>query len=195
MSDRRWRGPSQGGECSQSSPKGESATEQTAELVIRLNERTLIARMTAEDEQRLREFIAGGQTDLRIEPSSLDTQGHMASNEVAVDVEGHALTLRLPSAADAAALRRALAVGTLTAAVAIGGIAAANMAPPAAAPAAPDAVQAPQAAPAADLANFREQRLQSIENSPYTSAASSSSETEQAPEQGGTGSGPLEFNP
>ena len=51
-----------------------------------------------------------------------DTEGHaLAADEIFVDVEGHAMTLRLPHAADAAALKRALAVGALTATVGIGG--------------------------------------------------------------------------
>lgn len=172
--------------------------EQTAELVIRLDERTLIARMTAEDEQRLREFIASGQTDLRIEPSSLDTEGHMASDEVAVDVEGHALTLRLPTPADAAALRKALAVGTLTAAVAIGGVAAAlNQNDTSAAPAAPINDPAPAVAPAPDPALFREQRLQETMDSPYTSGDAPADQGTAPSSQTGDSdrSGPLEFNP
>ena len=167
----------------------------TAELVIRLDDRTIVARLGPEDEDRLRALIASGQTDLTIEPSNLDTEGHGLANEIAVDVEGHALTLRLPNASDAAAIRKALAVGALTAAVAVGGIAAASMAPPAQAPAAPN-VQAPQAAPAPDVATFREQRLMETLNSPYTSGAAPSEPGNAAPtEKGGSRSGPLEFNP
>lgn len=170
--------------------------DQTTQIVIRLDERTLVAHLGPEDEARLRTLIASGRTDLSIEPSSLDTEGHGLSNEIAVDVEGHALTLRLPNAADAAAVRKALAVGALTAAVAVGGLAAANMAAPAAAPAAPNAIEAPQAAPAPDTATFREQRLQESINSPYTSGAAPLDTGAAAPS--GTGderSGPLEFNP
>jgi len=168
----------------------------TAELVIRLDDRMIVARLGPEDEDRLRALIASGRTDLTIEPSNLDTEGHGIANEIAVDVEGHALTLRLPNAADAAAIRKALAIGALTAAVAVGGIAAANMAPPAQAPAAPNVVQAPQAAPAPDVATFREQRLMETLNSPYTSGAAPSEPGDAAPaEKGGSGSGPLEFNP
>ena len=170
--------------------------DRTTELMIRLDERTIIAHLGPEDETRLRALIASGKTDLSIEPSSLDTEGHGLSSEIAVDVEGHALTLRLPNAADAAAVRKALAVGALTAAVAVGGIAAANMAAPAAAPAAPNAIQAPQAAPAPDTATFREQRLQETMNSPYTSGAAPVDTSPAAPsDTGEKRSGPLEFNP
>lgn len=170
--------------------------DQMTELVIRLDERTIIAHLGPEDETRLRALIASGKTDLSIEPSNLDTEGHGLSNEIAVDVEGHALTLRLPNAADAAAVRKALAVGALTAAVAVGGIAAANMAQPASAPAAPNTVQAPQAAPAPDTATFREQRLQETLNSPFTSGAAPADTGAAAPsEKGDSGRGPLEFNP
>jgi hypothetical protein len=54
-----------------------------------------------------------------------DTEGHIASPEVILDVEGHAIALRLPTGADAAALRRGFAAGVVTASIVVGGAAAA----------------------------------------------------------------------
>lgn len=69
--------------------------------------------------------LEGRQATLKPTDSDRDTSGHSASIDVAVDVEGHAMVLRLPTTADAEALRKALAVGLVTATIlAAGAIAA-----------------------------------------------------------------------
>jgi hypothetical protein len=89
------------------------------------------------------------------------------SGDVAVDVEGHAMVLRLPHAADAAALRRALAAGAITATIlGAGALAALNPPAPSATTVeqAPERVQA-QAVPGPALRAQRDemQREQSLE--------------------------------
>ncbi len=168
----------------------------TTELAIQLEGRTVLARPRPEDQDRLAELMAGGRSILSIEPTALDTEGHGLGDEIAVDVEGHALTLRLPTIADATALRRALAVGALTATVALGGAAVASMSQADPAPAAP--VVAPAVDPAPDLATWREHRLAETMGQPYAAgggvvapdtSAGGNSETHEKR------SGPLEFNP
>jgi hypothetical protein len=91
------------------------------EFQITVEGRTIAAQPRPEDQETLERLLARG-TDVTIAQSDKDTEGHnLAADEIFVDVEGHAMTLRLPAAGDAAALRRALAVGALTASVAIGG--------------------------------------------------------------------------
>jgi hypothetical protein len=98
------------------------------EFQISLEGRTIVAQPRPEDQATLDELLGSGK-DVTLGQADGDTEGHtLAANEITVDVEGHAMTLRLPHAGDAAALKRALAVGTLTATVAIGGFVAGSMA-------------------------------------------------------------------
>lgn len=91
------------------------------DLQITIGGRTFVAEPRPEDQQTLEQLLSHGE-DITISQSDGDTEGHvLAADEISLDVEGHAMTLRLPVAGDAAALRRALAVGTLTMTVAIGG--------------------------------------------------------------------------
>ena len=91
------------------------------DLQITIEGRTYVAQPRPEDQQTIEQLLARGD-DVTISQSEKDTEGHqLAADEISLDVEGHAMTLRLPAAGDAAALRRALAVGALTATVAIGG--------------------------------------------------------------------------
>jgi len=165
-------------------------------LEIKLDDRTVVGQPRPEDQGRLIGLAAAGALTLSIEPSKLDTEGHGLSTDVAVDVEGHALTLRLPNATDATALRRALAVGALTATVAFGAVAAASMHQPSdvVAPPAPVAPAAPAAAPARDLATLREDRLAAIENTAGSTGEVSGTTSEAPPETRDTRSGPLEFD-
>jgi hypothetical protein len=104
------------------------------EFQISLEGRTIVAQPRPEDQDTLDELLGSGK-DVTLGQADGDTEGHtLAANEITVDVEGHAMTLRLPHAGDAAALKRALAVGTLTATVAIGGFVAGSMAAQPAAP-------------------------------------------------------------
>lgn len=88
---------------------------------ISVDGRTILAQPRPEDQATLDELLRRGESFKLNQPEG-DTEGHvLAADEIYVDVEGHAMTLRLPHAADAAALKRALAVGALTATVGIGG--------------------------------------------------------------------------
>ena len=119
------------------------------DLQITVEGRTYVAEPRPEDQQTLEQLLSRGE-DITIAQSDGDTEGHvLAADEISLDVEGHAMTLRLPAAGDAAALRRALAVGALTATVAIGGFVAGTQvgtqAAPLSAPAARRSAQAPRA--------------------------------------------------
>jgi hypothetical protein len=84
-------------------------------LAISLSDgQTIFADPRPEDEPELTQ-LAGVRTAIDIAARDDDLEGHAFSTDIAVDVEGHAMVLRLPQASDAAALRRALAVGAVTA--------------------------------------------------------------------------------
>ncbi len=112
--------------------------------------RTVTATVVAGDSAEMSD-LASGQATLRPTDSDRDTGGHAASIDVAVDVEGHAMTLRLPTLADAESLRRALVVGAITATIIGAGALAATQQHPAAGtttvqqPAAADPAPAPGA--------------------------------------------------
>jgi hypothetical protein len=110
--------------------------------------RTIAAQPRPEDQSTLDELLRRG-ADVKVSQSDKDTEGHgLAGDEIEVDVEGHAMTLRLPNTTDAQALRRALAVGALTATFAIGGfVAGTQVAAPAAPLTPPQAITITQAAP------------------------------------------------
>ena len=115
-------------------------------LHIGQGQETIWATVEPGDEDRLKKLIGERQVNVSLDESA-DTEGHAASDELFLDVEGHAVAVRLPTAADAAAVRRAFALGVVTASLVVGAAAAAvagaNMigAQPAEAPPAP-AVQA-----------------------------------------------------
>jgi len=75
---------------------------------------TLHVEPRPEDERLLAKLLGDGSS-IEFGAGDDDLEGHAMSNEVLVDVEGHALVVRLPDARDAAVLRRALAVATVTA--------------------------------------------------------------------------------
>jgi hypothetical protein len=174
-------------------------------LAIRLDDgRVVIATPKPEDQERL------GRLDQEIvflTPSGdYDTSGHGVSNEIVLDVEGHAITLRLPTSADAEAVRKALVVGAVSATIVAAGAIAA-MQGSQATPAAPDVVAPPAAierpAPAPQPnAEFLERRdramdpLLTVQVPLSDSQAGSSSGTAPAdgPSQGthGEGRGELE---
>jgi hypothetical protein len=99
------------------------------ELRINFDGRTIVALPRPEDQGMLQE-LAGDSTTITIQQSDRDTEGHLLGDEIEIDVEGHAMTLRLPNAGDAAAIRRILAVGTLTATVVVAGVFAASTVQP-----------------------------------------------------------------
>ena len=83
---------------------------------------TIYATPDPQDQDQLTELFGDGPIQLR--GAEGDVEGHALSSDVLVDVEGHAIALRLPTPADAAALRKALTVGAVTATlVAAGAIA------------------------------------------------------------------------
>lgn len=83
---------------------------------------TLYAAPDPQDQDQITELFGDGSIELR--EAEGDVAGHALSTDVLVDVEGHAITLRLPTPADAEALRKALMVGAVTATlVAAGAIA------------------------------------------------------------------------
>jgi hypothetical protein len=103
------------------------------QLTISLTDgRLLQARPRPEDEPRLAELL-GDRSTIELSSNDDDLEGHALTGDVVVDVEGHAVSIRLPNAADAAALRKALAVGAVTATL-VGAGAIAALQPQAAAP-------------------------------------------------------------
>ena len=141
------------------------AQDRDTALAIQLDDgRVVVATPKPEDQERLRRI--NQEIVLLTASAELDTAGHGYSDEIALDVEGHAITLRLPTPADADAVRKALAVGAVTATIVAAGAIAAlqgSQAPAAPQPAAPPAVTEPRAAPApqprADFAERRDQAL------------------------------------
>lgn len=93
--------------------------------------------------------LEGRQATLRPTDSDRDTSGHSAPIDVAVDVEGHAMVLRMPTTADAAALRKALAIGVVTATILAAGAVAATQQGPASSTTSVDqpSVEQPMTAP------------------------------------------------
>ena len=102
---------------------------------------TLRAEPRPEDERRLADILGDRATIELASNDADDIEGHSIADEVLLDVEGHAIAIRLPNGADAKALRRALAVGAVTATI-VGAGAIAALQQPAATPA---SVQVPAA--------------------------------------------------
>jgi hypothetical protein len=98
-------------------------------IQITVDGRTIVAQPRPEDQAVLAELLASSGGNITLQTADFDTEGHvLAAGDVEVDVEGHAMTLRLPNTADAEALRKALAIGALSASLAIGGFAAGSWA-------------------------------------------------------------------
>ncbi len=128
-------------------------------LTFEIDGRTIVALPRPEDQGQLEGLGVDGSS-LSVSQSTLDTEGHGLNGEIAVDVEGHAMTLRLPNSGDAVALRRALAAGALTASFVIGvGVASTinQMDAPAA------AIPAAAPVPVTQLDVLREERLAPME--------------------------------
>ena len=135
-------------------------------LAIHLEDgRTLIAIPGPEDQDRLAQF-GGGSVSLSAGTADLDTEAHAYSSDLTVDVEGHALTLHLPTAADADALRKALAVGIVSATIVAAGAIAAMQGSPAV-PSTQSTVSRPAApAPAEDFQTRREREIDRMLEAP-----------------------------
>jgi len=135
------------------------------DLQITIDGRTYVAEPRPEDQQTLEQLLSRGE-EVTIAQSAGDTEGHvLAADEIALDVEGHAMTLRLPAAGDAAALRRALALGALTATVAIGGFVAGTQA---------GTQAAPLSAPATTISAGSTGTYAESEKGPYTGSYAAS---------------------
>lgn len=124
--------------------------------------RVVVAAPKPEDQERLSGIAQ--ETVLLTSSDDLDTAGHGPSSDITLDVEGHAITLRMPNQADAEALRRLLMVGAVSATIIAAG-AIASLQGPASSTAQPVAPAAPIAAPAPnlDLAAQREERLADLD--------------------------------
>lgn len=127
-------------------------------LAITLNDgRKIVATPRPEDQGRLAE-LADGPFAIRPDQSGSDTYGHGISDELTVDVEGHAMTLRLPTPADAEALRKALMVGVVTATIVAAGAIAAMQGNPGTTSTTTQTVSRPGPAPAAEDFQVRRER-------------------------------------
>ena len=130
--------------------------EREKALAIQLDDgRVVVATPKPEDQESLAKL----DKDIVFLTASgaYDTSGHGYGDLVELDVEGHAITLRLPTPADAEAVRRALAIGAVTATIVAAGAIAALQGP--AAP--PQAM--PQAAPAAPAVDMMPSRATQAE--------------------------------
>jgi hypothetical protein len=90
-------------------------------LQIQLEDgRILIGTPGPEDQPWLRS-LGSDTTTIELGASGYDTSGHGLSADIDVDVAGHAMTLRLPTPADAEALRKLLVVGAMSATIVAAG--------------------------------------------------------------------------
>ena len=149
--------------------------------------RTVIAAPRPEDKDRL-ELIGERTLSISSLSNDMDTQAHSFSSDITVDVEGHAMTLRLPTPSDAEALRRGLAAGAITATIVAAGAIAALQGNPGA-PAAPANVdtslnvnvsqplQMPHAQP--DFANRKDSATEQMLAAPPMQGAPSDVATER----------------
>jgi hypothetical protein len=137
-------------------------TGSTLTVEIQLDDgRTIVATPRPEDQDLLQAWQDRGVA-LTDRSDDSDTSGHRiaATPDITLDVEGHAMTLRLPNSADVETLKKALAVGAVSATIVAAGAIAA-MQNPASNTVEPVAPAAPISAPAPnpDQAQFREERL------------------------------------
>ena len=125
--------------------------------------RVVVAPPKPEDQERLRGIDQ--EIVLLTSGGDFDTAGHGESIDIALDVEGHAVTLRMPTAADAQALRRMLMVGAVSATIVAAGAMASLQGSPGSNTSQPAAPAAPIAAPAPNLnlAAQREERLADLD--------------------------------
>jgi hypothetical protein len=147
-------------------------------LEIRLNDgRTIIAVPGPEDQQYLGQV--GSETTITLGSSDFDTAAHGMSSDIELDVSGHAMTLRLPTAADAEALRRLLMVSALSATIVAAGAIAALQ--PSSIPSTSTAVhRGPAPAPMADFQVRREQDINEMLEAPPAVGQPSDVDTQDA---------------
>ncbi|MEA2676335.1 MAG: hypothetical protein QOJ81_476 [Chloroflexota bacterium] len=95
-----------------------SDIEQTLEIQL-ADGRIIIGRPRPEDQPWLAGL--GSDATITLGASDQDTTGHATSADVELDVSGHAMVLRLPTPADAEALRKLLMVGAMSATIVAAG--------------------------------------------------------------------------
>jgi hypothetical protein len=169
-----------------------------AEIQFNVDGRLIVARPRPEDKDALAQLLGSGQ-NIKVKAASGDTEGHvLASSDIAVDVEGHAMILRLPNSGDAETIRRALGVAALTATVAVAGFTAGTWQTHTTVPAQPPAIVVPavpfsHAAPITE--NFDEGAADTNAQSAAEQYAAQNPQTVAAPIQAPTGpqsaSGPI----
>lgn len=137
-------------------------------LEIQLEDgRIVVGTPGPEDQPWLRTL--GSDTTIQIGSSAYDTAGHAISADIEVDVAGHAMTLRLPTAADAEALRRLLMVSAMSATIVAAGAIASIQ--PHAVPSADTIVnRGPAPVPAQDFAQRRETQIDEMLGEPPAAA-------------------------
>src|SRR4051794_25882511 len=96
-------------------PGGHTGDGTMEQLQITIaNGKTLFGELRPEDERRLAELLGGRSTNW-LARSRDDPGGHAMCDVIGVGPEGQPMALGLPRASDAAALRRALAGGPVSA--------------------------------------------------------------------------------
>ena len=155
--------------------------------------RMIVATPRPEDQDLLRAW-QDQNVSLTDSSDDSDTSGHKIGGtpDITLDVEGHAMTLRLPNSVDVETLKKALAVGAVSATIVAAGAVAA-LQNPASDTAVPIAPAAPITAPAQDVgvAQFREERLAERDPmwnvTPTGASVGQSGSTTNLGETGGTG--------
>ena len=158
----------------------------TIEIVL-ADGRTILATPLPEDQDLLQSW---SDRDVTLTDTSedSDTSGHKlaATPDITLDVEGHAMTLRLPNTTDVDALKKALAVGAVSATIVAAGAIAALQGGQAAAPAIPNTVHpvpitglAPVNQPRADFQLRQEQRADEMLAAPVPLSQPSDVTTQQ----------------
>ena len=148
----------------------------TIEIVL-ADGRTMLATPLPEDQELLQSW---GDRDVTLTDNAdeSDTSGHKiaATSDITLDVEGHAMTLRLPNTTDVDTLKKALAVGAVSATIVAAGAIAA-MQGGQAAPAIPTTVHpvpiegaAPVTHPRADFQIRREEAIDDMLAAPPAAA-------------------------
>ncbi len=143
-----------------------SDTEQVLQIQLE-DGRILVGTPGPEDQPWLRTL--GSETTIELRTSGYDTAGHGLSADIEVDVAGHAMTLRLPTPADAEALRRLLMVSAMSATIVAAGAIAAIQ--PHAVPSTETIInRGPAPVPAQDFQTRRETQIDAMLGAPAAAA-------------------------
>lgn len=143
-----------------------SDIEQVLEIQL-ADGRTIVGTPGPEDQPWLRAL--GAETTIELGTSGYDTAGHGLSADIEVDVAGHAMTLRLPTPADAEALRRLLMISAMSATIVAAGAIAAMQ--PHAIPSTETVIsRGPAPAPMQDFQTRRETQIDAMLGAPAAAA-------------------------